>query len=105
MKFLVVTRNKESYYALPVEKRLENRDKGAAFFKKYLKTGKCKDLYYHADIRGTVSIWDVKSAEEIVELMLEVPGRDFGNFDVQPLVEPDAALKGAKQYLTKLLKK
>jgi len=105
MKFLVISRNKDAYYMLPPERRMEIMQEVVAFIDKYRKAGKCKEIYETADLKGGVSIWEVASSEESARLMLENPMLAFQDIDIQPLVEYDVAMKAATAYVKKLAKK
>jgi hypothetical protein len=104
MKFLVISQNKDSYYMLPPERRMEIMQGAAAFIEKYRKTGKCQEIYETADLKGSVSIWEVGSSEESARLMLENPMLAFSDLDIQPLVEYDVAMKAVTAYLQKSAK-
>jgi len=105
MKFLAITQNKDIYYMLPPETRVKVMDGGFAFVDKYRKTGKCKDIYFTADLKGGVSIWEVESGEEAARLMLENPQLPFIDIDIQPIVEWDAGMKVLAEYREKLAEK
>lgn len=105
MKFLAITQTKDSYYALPPETRMQTMLAGDAYIRKYLKSGKCKEMFETADLKGSVSIWEVGSSEEAARLMMENPWHPFTDFDIQPLVEYDVAMKAATASLKKLRKK
>jgi muconolactone delta-isomerase len=105
MKFLVIGQNKDAYYMLPPERRMEIMQGAVAYIEKYRKTGKCKEIYETADLKGSVSIWEVESSEESARLMLENPLLAFSDLDIQPLVEFDVAIKAMTAYLQKSAKK
>lgn len=77
MKFVVISRHKDSLYSLPAQTRAEVIKGATAFVDKYLKAGKCKDIYFHGDMKGTVSIWELQSSEESARLTLENPMSTF----------------------------
>jgi hypothetical protein len=105
MKFLVITQNKDAYYMLPPEKRMEIMQGLVAWIEKYRKTGKCKEVYETADLKGSVSIWEVASSEEAARLIVENPMLAFADLDIQPLIEYDVAMKAVTAYIKKLAKK
>ena len=105
MKFLVISQNKDSYYMLPPERRMEIMQGVVAWIEKYRKAGKCQEVYETADLKGSVSIWEVASSEESARLVLENPMLAFSDLDIQPIVEFDVAMKAATAYIKKLAKK
>jgi hypothetical protein len=105
MKFLVITQNKDAYYMLPPERRMEIGQGVIAWIEKYRKAGKCKEVYETADLKGSVSIWEVASSEESARLVLENPMLAFEDLDIQPLIEFDVAMKAMTAYVKKLTKK
>ncbi|GEM_PF-1072461 len=105
MKFLVISQNKDAYYMLPPERRMEIMQASVAFIERYRKAGKCKEIYDTADLKGSVSIWEVASSEESARLMVGNPMLAFQDIDIQPLIEMDVAMKAVTAYLQKLAKK
>ncbi len=105
MKFLAITQTKDSYYMLPPETRMQTMLAGDAYIRKYLKSGKCREIFETADLKGSVSIWEVGSSDEAARLTLENPMHAFVDFDIQPLIEYDVAVKAATAYLKKPRKK
>lgn len=97
MRFLFVSRYKDSFFALPPEKSAAIGAAAMAFVEKYLKSGKCKEAYMQGNGRGTVSIWDFASAEEMARLVREYPMYPFIEQESIPLVESDAAVKMIKE--------
>ena len=92
MKFMVITRIKDAFYALPPEKRKELGDAGAQFVEKWTKEGKLKEMYYLGDMKGTMAIVDLKSAEDLAR-STESPLFPFVDREITPLVEMDVARK------------
>lgn len=105
MKFLVIMRNKDSYYTFPPEKQMEIATGAIAVVDKYLKAGKLKDIYYHIDLMGSVSIWEVESSEEAARINLENPMLHFADIERIPLVEYDVGKKLRMEALEKAAKK
>lgn len=99
MKFLSTFMYKDSYFALPPEKQAALSAANAAFIEKYLKSGQCKDVYVFGNMKGSISIWDVGSAEEGAHLNLENPLFAFGDQQITPLVEYDTAMKARKEMM------
>jgi len=92
MKFIVTTQTRDSYYSLPRDKKRELFARNAEWIDRQRKSGKL-ELYLTPDLRGAVNIWDVESSEEAARLNLEYPLGPFTDFDTQPVVEWDVALK------------
>lgn len=105
MKFLAIGQTKDSYYLLSQETRMQTMLAADDYIRKYLKSGKCKEIFETADLKGSVSIWEVGSSEEAARLMLENPMLAFSDIDIQPLIEYDVAMKAGMAYLKKLRKK
>ena len=105
MKFLVTTRNKDSYYALAPEKRLQLMAEAYAYMDKHLKAGKCREMFQTSDLKGSVSIWDIASSEEVARFLVENPLFAFLDIQSQPLIESDVAKKVVTDYVKKLAKK
>jgi hypothetical protein len=105
MKFLVTARNKDSYYALAPEKRLQMMVGSYAYIEKHRKSGKCKEVLHTADLKGSVSIWEVASSEEAARLMIDNPMLAFQDIESQPVIESDVVKKVLTAYVKKLAKK
>ncbi len=105
MKFLVTARNKDSYYALAPEKRLEIMMGAYAYIEKHRKSGKCKEVLHTADLKGSASIWEVASSEEAARLMIDNPMLAFQDIESQPVIESDVVKKVLTAYVKKLAKK
>ncbi len=65
MKFLVTAQNKDNYYALAPEKRLQMMMGAYAYIEKYRKAGKLKEVFNTPGLKGSVGIWEVGSSEEV----------------------------------------
>jgi len=105
MKFLVTSRNKDSYYALAPEKRAQLLMEAYAFLEKYRKAGKLKEVFYTSDMKGMVSIWEIGSSEESARLVIETPTFAFQDIEAQPLIEFDVAKEVVTDYVKKMAKK
>lgn len=99
MKFLNTFKYRDSYFALPPEKQAALSAANAAFVEKYVKSGKCTEIYVFGNMKGAISIWEVASAEEGARLSIESPLFAFSDTEVIPLVEWDAANKARQQML------
>jgi len=98
MKFLLSMRNKDSHYALPLKDRMPFFEKRVMLLEKNLAKGKCKGVYFDADLKGSFSIWDFNTNEEAVQLILQIPGREHVDIDIQPVMDMDIAVKQMKLY-------
>ena len=105
MKFVVIVRHKDSLYSLPPQARLEVIKGATAFVDKYLKAGKCKDLYFHGDMKGTISIWELQSSEESARLAFENPMSPFLDMEIMPVIEHDVGTKVRIEALEQAAKK
>ena len=92
MNFLLTTQYKDSWYALPAEKRTQIVAATVAFHDKYLKAGKLKDTYTFAD--GTLmSIWDVANLEEMFIIRMEHPYSGLVDTETAPFLDHKAVVK------------
>jgi len=105
MKFLVTARNNDAYYALPLETRMELMQGAVAFIEKNRAAGKCKEVYFHGDMKGSVVIWEVSSDQEVTRDLIENPMWLYTDYDIRPLIEWDAALKVVTKYYKQAVKK
>ena len=104
MKFLLTMRNKDSHYALPLKKRMPFFEKRVMIIEQNLHKGKCKGVYFDADLKGSFSIWDFNTNEEAAELVLQMPGREYVDIDIEPIMDMDVAVKQMKMYWSIALK-
>jgi len=104
MRFLLTIRNKDSHYALPLKKRLPFFEKRIMIIEKNLTKGRCKGVYFDADLKGSFSIWDFNTNEEAAQLILEIPGREYVDIDIKPIMDMDVAVKQMKMYWAIALK-
>jgi hypothetical protein len=105
MKYLVTTRNKDSYYALALKTRMELMQGAVAYIEKNRKAGKCKEVYFQNDLKGSVSIWDIDPGEESVGRLLDNPMYFYIDFEMRPLIEWDTALKAVTKFYKQAGKK
>ena len=85
MNILVTTDYKESWYALPDEKRSEITGEMVAFHEKYLKEGKLKDTYTFMNGK-LMSVWNVDSYDEMVRIMVDHPYRFYADVENEPFI-------------------
>ena len=105
MKYLAIARNKDSFYALPPEKRKEIRTASIAFVDEQLKAGKCEDAYYLGGMKGSVTIWELESSEESARICLESPLLPFQDLELIPIIEYDVGKKAVIEAFEKAAKK
>lgn len=104
MRFLVTLRNKDNYYTLTTKQRMPIFQKRVVFIEKHINNKKIKDAYFHHDLKGIFIIWDLDSNEEAAQMMLEIPGREFFDIDIQPIMNLDVAVKKMTMYYELALK-
>jgi hypothetical protein len=93
MKFMVISRRKDAYMMLPIEKQIEIMQGTITFIEKYRDSGACKDIYFLGDLQGSVSIWEAETDEECIRIMVENPIARFSNMDIRPLIDWDLGVK------------
>ncbi len=93
MKTLIISRTKDVYYTLPLERQIELTVGAAAFIDKYRKAGKCRDAYFLPNLKGSISIWETESAEEGARLFLENPMTPFLDEEVTVILEWDTGMR------------
>ncbi len=104
MKYLVLSRRKDAFLMLPLEKRVEVWEGMVAFIEKYRNAGKCKEIYMHGDMKGGVSIWEVESDEESTKFILENPLSPFSDIDASPVIDWDTGVKATREFFQKQAK-
>jgi len=97
MKFLAMTRIRDSFYLLPLERQRQLREDGIAYVERHRTSGKCRHIYYTADLKGTVSVWEVQTSDEAARLMAENPQLPFTDIVTQPMIEFEAGLKAMRE--------
>ena len=93
MKFMVIVRTKDSFYALPPAKQKELRDASAQHTEKLTKEGKLKEMYSLGNMKGAVMIYDLNSSEDLVRIPYESPLFPFVDAEITPLVDMDVVRK------------
>jgi muconolactone delta-isomerase len=93
MKFMIIARFKDSFYALPPAKL--NGITGAAvqLTEKLTKEGKLKQFYMLGNMKGVMAIYDFNSPDDLVRPAYENPMFPFMDVEITPLVEMDVAQK------------
>ena len=97
MKYLVIGHMRDSFYMLPLDKQQQLREATIAYIEKHRNSGKCRHIYYTADLKGAVSVWDVQTSDEAARLMAENPQIPFTDVDIEPLIEFEAGLKAMRE--------
>ncbi len=92
---------KDSYFALPPEKQAELMAGAIAFADKYLKNGKTKASFAFSDGKGSASIWEVVSSEEMMQLYMEYPLTPYIEAQMIPVVDISDAAKIMKEMAGK----
>jgi muconolactone delta-isomerase len=69
------------------------------------KAGKCKEVYFRSDLKGSVVIWEVSSDEEVTRDLIENPMWLYMDLDIRPLLEWDATLKEVTKYSQQAVRK
>ncbi len=87
MKFLIIGRTEEFFYALPPEVRKQIVEEQNKFMKKQAEEGKLIAAWNLVGKKKTVSIWEVNSAEEGEQLFSELPGCHYIYFKIYPITE------------------
>jgi hypothetical protein len=105
MKFLIISRIKDTFAMVPPDKQAQIMAGVAAFVDKYRKAGLCKEIYTISSIHGTASVWDVESAEKGSALFLEDPAYGFEEYEMYTVSDFDTQMKAQADMYQKLLVK
>ena len=92
MKFMLISRYKDSYYALSSEKLKKIQAALGQYVEKLTKEGKLKEVYYLGNMKGGMVIYDLKSSEDLVRIA-ESPMFPFVDAEITPLVDMDVVRK------------
>lgn len=101
MLLLNIHHLKDPYFALPPEKQAELMVGTIAFADKYMKNGKTKLSYAFSDGKGSASVWDVDSTEELMKLYMEYPLTPYIEEKIYTIVEFGTAAKIMKEMARK----
>jgi muconolactone delta-isomerase len=93
MKFMLISRYKDSYYALSSEKLKKIQAALGQYVEKLTKEGKLKEVYYLGNMKGAMVILDLKSSEDLVRLAYDSPTFPFVDAEITPLVEMEVVRK------------
>jgi hypothetical protein len=105
MKFLIITRMKDTFGMVPPEKQAQIMEGVVAFIDKYRKTGVCKEIFNISSIHGTASVWDVESAEKGSALYVENPAYGFEDYEMYVVSDFDVQMKTQMEVYKKFLAK
>ena len=92
MKFMVIARTKDSFYALSFEKQQEILETQEEHMETLTKQGKLKESYFLGNMKAVMAIFDLNSAEDLV-LLSTAPVSPFVDAELTPLVEMDVVRK------------
>jgi hypothetical protein len=93
MKYLVISRTKESFYMLPRERLMELRRAVVALIDKWRKEGIIKEIYNMPGLKAAAFILEVASPEEANRLFYESPMLPFQDFEPYVLSDWDDHVK------------
>jgi len=96
MKFLRITKHKDISLTRPPEKIAEDRTASLAYWDKYVKSGKLKELYWLPDGRA-IAIWDFASYEEMARILAENPVGAFLDSETIPFWDYQDLVKLTKE--------
>ena len=102
MKFLAMTRVKDTFTVLPIEIKVQLMEGVTAFINKYRQADTCKGIYSIANIKGSVSIWDVESSEKMAEIVRENPFAPFQDIELYVISDNDTHMKAQIELLKRL---
>jgi len=88
MNFILITRYKDSWLTLPMDKRIEIGTQLYAFAEKYTKAGKFKESYTFSDGR-IMSIWSVESFEDMMTILVQHPYviNNYADYELAPVID------------------
>ena len=93
MKFLTISRTKDTFSTLPPAMLRQLMEATAAYMDQGKKEGKILEYYFIPGWNRSVVISESDSAEEIVQRISGLPVGAFLDFEVYPLADPNEAMK------------
>ena len=93
MKYLVISRTKESFYMLPPEKLMELRRAVVDRIDKWRKEVTIKEIYNMPGLKAAAFIFEVQSPEEANRLFYESPMLPYQDFEPYVLSDWDEHVK------------
>ena len=92
MKFMLIARYKDAFYALSPKEVEELRDATGPVLEKLTKEGKLKEMYSLGNMKGLMAIFDLNSPEDFVHIA-DNPVFPFLDAEITPLVDMDVVRK------------
>lgn len=105
MKFLITTKIKDSFYALPNEIKLALAQETMAFFEKNIANGKCKEVYNVTGKKMTLGIWEAETAEELERGLTEISASYFFEYDLLLLSDFNDFMERGIEKMKRLMAK
>lgn len=93
MRYLVISKVKDSFYILPDERRMVLLGGTIDYVERLTKEHKFREMHYMPGWGQTVSILEVDSAEEATKLAIENPMRDYMEVQSYAMVEWNVYVK------------
>jgi len=93
MKFLVIGKPREALFMLPLALARQLTEASVIAMNKQKKEGKLLEIYWIPGAATTVSLYECKTAEEMVKNFNEVPITMFYSFESYQLADFNEAMK------------
>lgn len=93
MKFLIISRFKDTFFALSAEKQAELLSAARMANEKFTLEGKYREMYFLGHMAGTVLIAELQSSEDVARIAIEHPLYGYLNVEITPLVDMEAGRK------------
>jgi len=100
MQFLVITRSRD---ALPPERALPLIEAAQAWVAEHRAAGRIHALWSFAGTIGAVGVAEVKSPDELDEMMSGFPFLSFSNVEVIALSDMDRSLANGKSQMERMM--
>jgi hypothetical protein len=97
MKYMLMSAMSDTFTTITSEERIKVINGSSAFYQKYRKNGTLKEIYLIPSVKKHVSIWEVKTPEDIDKLFMENPASPYENAELYLLADWDAHEKAAKE--------
>ncbi|MGD0662359.1 MAG: hypothetical protein ABSD38_30250 [Syntrophorhabdales bacterium] len=97
MKFLVIARIEDSFYALSPKKQAELWEAMTTVTDKLTKEGEYKAIYMQGNMKSLVLICDMKSSEDMARFAFENPMFAFLDAELTPLIDIDVVRKARRK--------
>ena len=98
MRFLIITRNKDSYYQLPQDQRLGLMQEAVSYVDKHRQDGTCKHIYLAPDMKGSISVWELESEQQRARILLENPLWTHMDIEIEPLLQWEPAIQQVREF-------